>query len=94
MVISQFSLPSLVRSASVCGSRRLATSTLFGLGDFGRRQVADEHRLLAEDRLDRLARLDLREIDFGRAFGQHVGRGRHLADQRIERRRCRRRRPR
>ena len=57
----------------------------FGGLDFLRRQVAHEHRLLAEHRLDRLARLDRRDVELGRAFGQHVGRRGHLADQRKQR---------
>ncbi len=64
-VISQFCLPGLVRSASVCGSRSSRNwHRIRGL-DFLRRQVADEHRLLAPDGLDGLARRDLRNVDFG-----------------------------
>ena len=49
-------LPCLVRSASVCGSRSSDSGTALASADLFGRQVADEHRLLAPDDLDRLAR--------------------------------------
>ena len=51
-----------------------------GGGDFLRRQVADEHWLLAPAGLDRLPRRDLRNIDLGRGQRQDVGRRVHLVD--------------
>jgi hypothetical protein len=58
---------------------------LLGLGDFLGRQAAHEKRLGAEAVLDRHARLQRGEVDIGGRCRQHVGRGSHLAHQRIDR---------
>jgi hypothetical protein len=80
MVISQFLWPSLVRCSSVCGSRSVEASTASARFPSG--QVADEHRLLAEHGLDRLSRLDRRDVDLRGAFRQDVRRRTHLPHQR------------
>ena len=85
-VISQFGLPGLVRSASDCGSRSSLTAEprwlrrSLSASDCARTPVA------CASCLDRLARLDLGDVDFGRGLREHVGRRRHLDDQRRQRR--------
>ena len=53
-----------------------------GLLHFGRGEAAHEQGLLAEDGLDRLTRFDRTDVDFGAAFGEHIFRRSHLAQQR------------
>ena len=67
-----------------CRIAKRACRRRIGGGDFGRGKPADEQRLLAEDGLDRLPRLDRRNVDLGRAGGEHVLRRRHLSYQRID----------
>src|SRR3546814_858346 len=50
--------------------------------DLGGDEIADEDRLLAPARLDRLSGLDRRNVDLGRRQREHVGRWVHLMDQR------------
>jgi hypothetical protein len=53
-----------------------------GRGDLRRREVAHEQGLLAEARLDRLARLDRRDVELGGRLREHVGGRVHRIDQR------------
>jgi hypothetical protein len=52
--------------------------------DLGRGQIADEDRLLAPDRLDRLAGADRGDVDVDLGKREHVRRRVHLVDQGIE----------
>ena len=59
-----------------------ADRNLVRLGNFGRCQVTNENRLLAPAGLDRLTRLNRRNVDFDRRQRAHIGARVHLVDER------------
>ena len=84
-VISQFGLPGLVRCGERLGIAQLRQRHRVGFGDFLRRQVADEHRLLAPLALMPCPGWTLEMSTSVVAMREHVGRRRHLDEQRRER---------